>query len=75
MVVEDTESLPGGENVNWKEGLGLKSNFNSQVEKGKLAMEVIMEVEGKPRGCCASEMRGLFREAGSDQQHQLLWRD
>lgn len=73
MVVEDTESLPGGRHE-LEEGLGLKSNFNSQVEKGKLAMEVIMEVEGKPRGCSASEIR-LNNEAGSDQQHQLLWRD
>ena len=31
-----------------EEGLGLKSNFNSQVEKEKLAMEVIMEAEGNP---------------------------
>ena len=38
-------------------------------------MEVIMEVEGKHRGCSASEIRGLFHEAGSDHQHQLLLRD
>lgn len=38
-------------------------------------MEVIMEVGGKPRGCSASEIRGLFHEAESDQQHQLLLRD
>ena len=50
-----------------EEGLGLKSNFNGQVEKDKLAMEVIMEVEGKPGGCGASEIRDLFHEAGSGQ--------
>ena len=31
-----------------EEGLGLKSNFNGQVEKEKLAMEVIVEAEGNP---------------------------
>lgn len=47
-----------------EEGLGLKSNFNGQVGKDTLAMEVIMEVEGKPGGCGASEIRDLLREAG-----------